>query len=269
LPRDYPNKIGIGIYTDGKCDKTAHIKRTFGVEVECYGVDGDFRCNNGFKIVEDGSLNTSEYGQEYVSGILQGNKGLEMISEQFTALKNLGYRVTRDCGFHVHIGVGDLTDNQIINVVSFLRVFEPLIYSMLPNSRQSGTWSQRLEYSLNHLNTFKKDIPAYKRHIATKCRYYGINLASIRKHGTLEFRYHAGTLNPEKMINWIKLLLRIVEYQKDIFWDTDKTANPLSVDDWYKFYTTLALDQTDKGLIKYLETRKRKWQKAVHGYSKI
>jgi hypothetical protein len=42
-------------------------------------------------------------------------------------------------------------------------------------------------------------------------RYYKLNLAAYVKHGTLEFRQHAGTLNLNKMINWIMFCVQFVE----------------------------------------------------------
>lgn len=43
-------------------------------------------------------------------------------------------------------------------------------------------------------------------------RYCGINLASLREHGTVEFRYHTGTTNANKVIHWVRLCERIVDF---------------------------------------------------------
>lgn len=41
-------------------------------------------------------------------------------------------------------------------------------------------------------------------------RYCGINMQSLAKHGTVENRYHGGTLSADKIIHWARLWERIV-----------------------------------------------------------
>ena len=42
-------------------------------------------------------------------------------------------------------------------------------------------------------------------------RYHKLNLTAFRKHKTVEFRQHSGTLDTEKARQWIALCLRMVE----------------------------------------------------------
>ena len=44
------------------------------------------------------------------------------------------------------------------------------------------------------------------------CRYFGFNLHSLFYRDTIEFRYHAGTIEPEKIMSWSKLLRSILIY---------------------------------------------------------
>tara|TARA_Y100000593_G_scaffold34043_1_gene66839 strand:+ start:2730 stop:3845 length:1116 start_codon:yes stop_codon:yes gene_type:complete len=46
-------------------------------------------------------------------------------------------------------------------------------------------------------------------------RYCKINLASFWKHGTLEFRHHSGTVEHEKILNWIELTSGMVDFVCD------------------------------------------------------
>lgn len=43
-------------------------------------------------------------------------------------------------------------------------------------------------------------------------RYRGLNLHSLKKHGTFEIRYHHGTVDKTEITNWIKLHLACIEY---------------------------------------------------------
>jgi len=45
---------------------------------------------------------------------------------------------------------------------------------------------------------------------ANEERHYGINTVSYHKYKTLEVRIHSGTINAEKINNWIETLLTIV-----------------------------------------------------------
>ena len=42
-------------------------------------------------------------------------------------------------------------------------------------------------------------------------RYHKLNLESLVRHGTVEFRQHSGTVDGEKMANWVMLVGGFVE----------------------------------------------------------
>lgn len=41
-------------------------------------------------------------------------------------------------------------------------------------------------------------------------RYHKLNLVSLWVHGTIEFRQHSGTVDADKAVNWIELLMQFV-----------------------------------------------------------
>ena len=43
------------------------------------------------------------------------------------------------------------------------------------------------------------------------CRYRKLNIQSYFRHQTLEVRHHAGTTNPEKITNWVRLMARLFD----------------------------------------------------------
>ena len=51
-----------------------------------------------------------------------------------------------------------------------------------------------------------------KRKNDSGTRYCGVNLHSAFYRGTIEFRYHSGTLDPIKILKWTNILLQLVEY---------------------------------------------------------
>ena len=42
-------------------------------------------------------------------------------------------------------------------------------------------------------------------------RYCGMNMHSRIINGSIEFRYHSGTINQEKILNWVKICTAIVD----------------------------------------------------------
>jgi hypothetical protein len=48
----------------------------------------------------------------------------------------------------------------------------------------------------------------------SEARYHKLNLTAYRRHRTVEFRQHSGTLEANKAINWVLLCLRMVDAAK-------------------------------------------------------
>jgi hypothetical protein len=42
-------------------------------------------------------------------------------------------------------------------------------------------------------------------------RYQKLNLESLERHGTIEFRQHSGTVDAEKAVNWVRLCTAFIE----------------------------------------------------------
>ncbi len=49
----------------------------------------------------------------------------------------------------------------------------------------------------------------------SESRNYKVNFTSLMTYGTIEFRQHVGTTDPRTMLNWVKLLLKCVNFAKD------------------------------------------------------
>ena len=93
---------------------------TFGIEIECFlprgcvrvgayhaGVELGSRFPAGWNAQRDGSLRTTLRGYEgveIVSPVLRGREGLEQVRQVAALLQELGARVNRTCGLHVHVG---------------------------------------------------------------------------------------------------------------------------------------------------------------------
>jgi len=211
-----------------------------GVEIEAelkdsdnYDTIIDSLRNTGCGICEDGSLDNGIEIQ-----IPASNNGIteRLVNNVCRVLKRHCY-IDDKCGLHIHIGYpSDLT--AIKNAIIMAYISEPIFYGINPRSRMYSHFCQpiRRDFNLKEIlnvkpdtidkllyskhfgkDIKKKSIESYKKEKYNSCRYSGFNLHSHFYRGTLEFRYHAGTIDPVKIMNWANLLKTILIYAKKYF----------------------------------------------------
>lgn len=133
----------------------------------------------------------------------------------------VGAKVNKSCGLHVHLDIREWRDNftTLQDKFSKLMSVQGILYSMQPKSRQSNTYCQK----------------GKTRNITRGAtRYMGINAQAIWKYSTIETRLHAGTTDYLKIANWIDLLSGIM-YSNG---ETPKRALS-KVDSVFKYYSNL------------------------------
>lgn len=214
---------------------TVTTERNFGVEIECFGIEmsavqkilkvAGIQCGvvgyghrlaSYWKITTDSSVPD---GFELVSPILCGEPGKEEIRKVCQALINARVKVDKRCGFHVHVNARDLTGADLINTAKRYSAFEGVIDGWMPENRRAN----RNRYCLsmdNILNIFRnqtiqpEESPSRVAGLLHDSRYHKLNLCAFARHGTVEFRQHSGTIDSEKIINWVEFCLNFVENSK-------------------------------------------------------
>lgn len=209
--------------------------RTFGVEIEFKGnrtIVQDYMNEHGvechiegynhttrhhWKIVTDASC---EY--ELVSPPLCGQEAFRQLKVACDALAAAGARVDKTCGLHVHHDANDLDVRSFANIFALYIKLEETIDTFLPNSRRASnnqycpSLGLTPEQKQRKLNQLKKARTI--REIAEDIypsRYVKVNAQSYLRHGTIEFRQHSGTVEYEKIANWVMFTQRIVERAKE------------------------------------------------------
>jgi len=164
---------------------------------------------NAWRVISDGSLNQ---GCEVVSPILSGEEGLAMLKVVVAVLRRAGARIENTCGFHVHVDARDLDGIDLASVVRRYGKFEETIDSfMAPRRRgQNPQWCASVQELAREFQNIRR-LPADEIARWQDDRYYKVNLCAFLKHGTIEFRQHAGTLNIDKMTNWVRFCVNFVE----------------------------------------------------------
>lgn len=198
-------------------------------------------------------------------------KGLEIVSPPLTiaqmevqlkmvceVLNELGAKIDKTCGIHVHHEIDDLPLQGIKNIFSIYHKHIKTIEGILPSSRRGSTnprYCKPIEqYQVDRIQqvdsaNFIKDI------LGT--RYKTINFDGYISRGTCEFRQHAGSTDFDKIFNWILITQSIVASAKK-----KKNIKPLSpsANETISFNKEIGIYNTVQGV--YVRDRKRQLAKA-------
>ena len=215
----------------------AALSRTFGVEIEAYGVTrealvAELRAQGleahaegynhttraHWKIVSDSSIDGAN-AFELVSPVLRGLEGLADLERACRALKICGAQVNNSCGLHVHFGARDLSIEHLRQVVRNYMVLEPTIDSLMPAGRRGNAngfcqgllrgRSQAVAERAILAATTTTDLASAAN---GGSRYHKVNLQCYSLHGTVEFRQHSGSTDYEKISMWVKFLHNLIDY---------------------------------------------------------
>ncbi len=124
---------------------------------------------------------------------------------------------------HVHVDIRDMTFNQMMAFITLSAMFEPVLYKYVAEHRSNNHFCWSLLDCQDLINritkVYKADSTTNSRNnaisqawTASATKYAGINLSSVPRYGSLEFRMHEGTANKNSIIRWINILLSIKAY---------------------------------------------------------
>ena len=254
-------------------DKDIRLGR-YGVEIEFYNADhgkivqglteAGIACEtegyNHFsrphwKIVSDASVRGVNSG-ELVSPILEGEDGIEQIKKVCAVLGACKAKVNTSCGLHVHHDARGFEKKHLVNVLKFYHRSEKYLDSILPASRRgdNNTYCKSVKLAIDQID-------ASGIHERSLSRYFKVNLTSFFRHGTVEFRHHSGTVEADKIINWVVLTAVIMSRAQD----SVRSSSPYK--NWSDFRWFLgvvgsredneSLSQVIQKLASYMNARKK------------
>jgi hypothetical protein len=181
----------------------------------------------GIDLTGDGSIRTEsgQIGLEIRMGVLGFNSLKRLLPKVERICEQYGVTVNSSTGVHVHISNKRFFVAKYLNrIIKTWVAIEDVLISTQPRSRFNNHYCKRSLAKFIQDNGELK-APEGRQAImdwsTNQDRYYTLNLSSLRKHGTLECRLHAGSTNAKKIINWTILLTSIYNYALESF-DTDK-----------------------------------------------
>lgn len=170
---------------------------------------------NHWKLVTDASC-----GSELVSPVLKGNAGFRELEIVLEALNSFAIREPESaCGVHVHLKPRNLTVEKVKNIYKRYAKYEREIDSWMPPSRRGNR--NRWCYSI----ISNANAPAFEAYqgnsfyelvasLSNRSRYHKVNLNSLTRYGTVEFRQHSASTDYTKISNWIKFLIEFCEQEE-------------------------------------------------------
>ncbi|HOI55995.1 MAG TPA: amidoligase family protein [Phycisphaerae bacterium] len=188
------------------------------------GIELGGRFPAGWNAQRDGSLQTSlpNYeGVEIVSPVLRGRDGLEQIRQVTRLLEEMGARVSRACGVHVHIGSASVAGECFDDVADWVRRLlnvtaqhEKALYGAAgTRSRERGTYCRSIRDAWGgKKGRLRQKIKAedLRLEAAGISRYQSLNLVPLfGRNRTVEYRAFSGSINANKVCAWVQMTLAL------------------------------------------------------------
>ena len=214
--------------------------RIFGVELECIYPDPvsfeefALRTPRPLGIGTDGTIKGYKSGQggmEIRTPKISGYAGEQFIRSICTYLTDNKFYTNVTCGMHVHFDgaqdfIQDPEGKHAKILFMFYGVFEDVIQSFLHSARRNNRYCRPLSvYSIEKIMT-AENLPELEKiwyEVTTEeevdeckqqrheSRYKGINFHTLLTENHLEVRYHSGTVNPIKVLEWVNLHATIMD----------------------------------------------------------
>lgn len=262
-------------YQSNRPGKFVQSTRIFSAELECYAPSRkDYnevlaKIPEGIGASGDGSL--GDNGREFQTPKLKGAQGEKVLTDLCKTLNDNDFTVNSSCGLHIHLdgrGLFPRTKSTaepvaLKQVWAFYHVYEPVIHSFLPSARRSNTYchsitrnvgimsiimakSLRAIESLWYTESHPGQIDRRKDHKYDDTRYNGVNLHSLLGSKHLEIRYHSGTLNSIKILQWVNLHLAVLDRA------ANKDLNSMDTLDVHTKYTNMCVGGNKDGALDML-----------------
>lgn len=214
---EYWNSDSIRPY--GESFEQLKSRRKYGLEIEVIQAANLSKLPLGIKREWDckGDASLPENGFELCSVPLSGDEGLELVEQLCNYAQKQEWVVNQRAGLHIHLDLSAHHVNQVAAVAAGYLMTEMLWRCFVAPSRQVSKYcvthrmrpDQYIDLPANKmLNALQNDMPEDPGHARRKW----INWLAYSKFNTVENRLHQGTLNAEKIINWVKANALFVDW---------------------------------------------------------
>ncbi len=193
-------------------------KGTLGIEIEVEGKNLNAVHDNFWHSEDDGSLRGyyPETRAEYVlNEPIKPDEVVPALQQLVAALPDAKFDFSYRTSVHVHVNVQELNHTQILNMIYTYLVLEEPLMTYCGKFRKGNRFCLRLadaEGLLDSIQKMVKDRNTFYAQVGENFRYSAINLASLQKYGSIEFRGMRGNIEIPVIHTWTRALLAIKDF---------------------------------------------------------
>tara|TARA_B110001450_G_scaffold111858_1_gene105627 strand:- start:1626 stop:2501 length:876 start_codon:yes stop_codon:yes gene_type:complete len=231
---------------------TVMKQKTIGIEIECYipsehrgDIDAAFTAQVNYnrerwntttrpywKGIPDGSLNNPPRGYqgfEMIMPPLMPSEAFKQLELVLDVLNRYGAKVRKCCGLHVHCDAAGFTPKRLQYALNHYVKSEKAIDCLMPLTRRGDQEAMptHKRYCRSTKEILDTAIDGGRIRSGGFLRYRKLNLTSFAKHGTLEYRHHAATLDFGKIVAWAAFCQSSTERCRTQVTRTESYNNPM------------------------------------------
>ncbi len=193
------------------------VNKDIGIEIEMEGTRLPLELGKWWNVTRDGSLRGNGYEYVLSTPCLHKNvpERLQYLQDVFKKQKSVLTPSDR-CGVHIHINCQKLTTKQTINFALLYLLFENLLVKWCGEDREGNLFCLRAADAerLMEMLARCRARNSLRDMQNQEFRYAALNISSIRKFGTLEFRAMGTPKKLSKIEPWINMLMRVYKHSQ-------------------------------------------------------
>lgn len=157
------------------------------------------------------------HGMEFVfAQPMFGKDVMDALECLLEAARNYKWACTKRTGFHVHMDVRNLEHPQLVGFNLIYAIIEPVLFRWIGDRREDSifcipwykAWAE-VQHIGRLLSLLNKQSDQTKGQAENCARYAGLNLQALAKYGSVEFRHMKTTLDINRLMAWINMILSI------------------------------------------------------------
>jgi hypothetical protein len=151
---------------------------------------------------------------EFASSVLSGCTGFAAIHDICDYAEENGWAVDDDCGLHVHFDMrGESNDSLKAIALAYKMTYE-VWTRFVDSDRIDNTFCKPSRAGCDAL--YKA--PEFFFFAEDQSRYEWINFAAYNRHRTFEVRIHEGSIDANRICNWVKAHAVFIDWAASVGW---------------------------------------------------
>lgn len=135
---------------------------------------------------------------------------------QFYGL-NMNYTAGPRTSTHIHVNARDLTMDGVRSMILIMYTIEDAVFTMVGESRKWASYAMPLsEMGAERMRQIMTCDDKHRDRLVSNLaparnqeRYYGFNVAALKRHGTVEFRYFPGGPRRDELEDWLDMVTAV------------------------------------------------------------